>query len=73
MFVSSSIGNLETAFEKQGYSSLFIDFHGDVEVLKEKVRFLKRRFVDGLVFFFPRSMPNTWNFSRPSTFPSSCR
>lgn len=51
VFVSSSIGNLETAFEKQGYSSLFIDFHGDVEVLKEKVRFLKRRFVDGLVIF----------------------
>lgn len=51
VFVSSSIGNLETAFERQGYSSLFIDFHGDVEVLKEKVRFLKRRLVDGLVIF----------------------
>ena len=51
VFVSSSIGKLETAFEKQGYSSLFIDFHGDVDVLKEKVEFLKRRFVDGLVIF----------------------
>lgn len=51
VFVSSSIGRLESAFEKQGYSSLFIDFHGDVDVLKEKVEFLKRRFVDGLVIF----------------------
>lgn len=51
VFVSSSIGKLETAFEKQGYSSLFIDFHGDVDILKEKVEFLKRRFVDGLVIF----------------------
>lgn len=51
VFVSSSIGNLETAFERQGYSSLFIDFHGDIDVMKEKVQFLKRRFVDGLVIF----------------------
>ena len=51
VFVSSSIGNLETAFEKKGYSSLFIDFHGDVDVLREKVQFLKRRYVDGLVIF----------------------
>lgn len=51
VFVSSSIGNLETAFERQGYSSLFIDFHGDIDVMKEKVQFLKRRFVDGLIIF----------------------
>ena len=59
VFVSSSIAG-DQAFEKQGYSSLFIDFHGDVEVLKEKVRFLKRRRLSTAQrFFFPRSMPNT--------------
>lgn len=59
VFVSSSIGNLETAFERKGYSSLFIDFHGDVDVLKEKVQFLKRRYVDGLSYSCQKLTPST--------------
>lgn len=51
VFVGSSIGRLEAGFEQAGYSALFIDFHGDIDVLMQKIGFLRSRLVDGIVIF----------------------
>lgn len=51
VFVSSSIGELESEFEQRGYTSLFIDFRGSVQLLRQKVAFLRERLVDGLIVF----------------------
>lgn len=51
VFVGSSIGRLETALERMGYSALFIDFHDDVDVLRQKMDFLKSRLVEAIVIF----------------------
>lgn len=51
VFVGSCISTLETEFEKRGYSALFVDFHGSLDVLWEKIEYLRSRSVDGLVIF----------------------
>lgn len=51
VFVSSSIAEMETLLERRGYSSLFMDFHGDVNILKQKITLLRQRCVDGLIIF----------------------
>lgn len=51
VFVSSSIGGLESGFEHEGYSSYFVDFQGDLNLLRKKVEFLQERMVDGFVVF----------------------
>nr|WP_306792688.1 substrate-binding domain-containing protein [Collinsella urealyticum] len=51
VFVGSSIGRLEAELERVDYSALFIDFHGDVDVLMHKIRFLRSRLVEGIVIF----------------------
>lgn len=51
VFVGSSIGRLEAELERVGYSALFIDFHGDIDVLMQKIEFLRSRLVEGIVIF----------------------
>lgn len=51
VFVGSSIGRLEAGLEHVGYSALFIDFQGKIDILMQKIGFLRSRLVDGIVIF----------------------
>lgn len=44
---------LEIRFEEIGYTLLILDYDSDVSRLKQKIRFLESRLVDGIILFTP--------------------
>jgi len=50
-FVASIIPIIEQVTEKQRYTLIICNFHGNKEKLRKKLKFLKERFVDGIILF----------------------
>jgi LacI family transcriptional regulator len=50
-FVASITPIIEQVMEKQRYSLITCSFQGDKEKLRKKLKFLKERFVDGIILF----------------------